>query len=219
MEVLFDVICFVFAAGAFIYGATKLFRKGEPMYFQILICAVGCYALQEVSSVTTYLCGGFEEDVAISILGILGCVMFILAANRGTLDALVDEHGESGKRARRLAVIAPFLTFVGMLFVIFAWSGVTRPFVVVVVAIVIAAEIPASYYTLKHLLLPKDSLGILECTKWCNIFSFLYLIFAILYCLSFTFGTILSGVVGVLCSLCIVGVSVSAVKGAEKWII
>lgn len=218
-EVVFDIINLVLSTGAFIYGATKLFHKGKPMYFQILICAVGCYTLQEFSSVINYLCDGFEEGIAISILGLMGCVMFILAANRGALDALVDEHDEKGRRARLLALVAPIVVLVSIVFAVIIWKDLVKPIVLIVVLVIMISIVPASYFSLKHLLLPKDSLGILECTKPCNIFSFLYLMIALVYCLSFGISSYAAGAISIFCTLCIVGLAVSAVKGAEKWII
>ncbi len=218
-EFVFDIVNLILALGAFVYGALKLFHKGKPMYFQILICAVGCFTLQEFSSVINYLCDGYEEGIAISILGILGCVMFILAANRGALDALVDERDEKGRRARLLAFVAPIVVLISIVFTVIIWKGFAKTIVVIIVLVLMASIIPASYFTLKHLLLPKDSLGILECTKLCNIFSFLYLMIALVYCLSFGISSYVAGIVSIFCTLCIVGLSVSAVKGAEKWII
>lgn len=218
-DIIFDIIDLVLALGAFIYGAIKLFHKGKPMYFQILICAVGCFTLQELSAVVTYLCNGFEEVIAISILGIIGCVLFILTANRGALDDLVDENYDAGKKARLIALIGPLFVVLAMIFVLFTWVGEIKMFAVVTVLVILATAIPASYYSLKHLLLPKDSLGILSCTRACNAFSFAYLILAAAYCISFSFGSTIAGIVSILCTLCIVGIAISSVKGADKWII
>ena len=87
---IYGLISFLTASFAFGYGAIRLFKKRKPMYLQLLVCASGCFALEQLSYIVNLWCG-VTAVVSIGMFGIFGCNFFLLSANFGTLDKIVDE--------------------------------------------------------------------------------------------------------------------------------
>ena len=88
--IIFALISFLIAAFAFGFGAVKLFKKKRPLYLQLLVCAAGCFALEQLSYVINLWCG-VTAAVSIGMFGIFGSNFFLLSANYGTLDKIVDD--------------------------------------------------------------------------------------------------------------------------------
>ena len=121
-EMVFGLASFLIAVLAFVFGAVKLFKKKKPLYLQLLVCAAGCFAIQQLSYVVNLWCE-VNAAVSIGILGIFGCNFFLLSANYGTLDKVVDD-GKGSKKARAFAIIAPVIMAVLALFAF--WRGRTK---------------------------------------------------------------------------------------------
>mgnify|MGYP003295186050 CR=1 FL=1 len=116
MELLSTIILLF----AFFYGAIKLWRKGKPLYFQIIICAIGCFALFHLSVIVMAYCNVNETYFNDSFFGILGCYMLLLCANSGAIDKVVCEKPK--KKVVLLSVIASLIelfltTVVGFLMI------------------------------------------------------------------------------------------------------
>lgn len=172
MTLILQWLSFGIAAAAFINGARLFFKKKKPMYFQLLTCAAGCFMLKALSEVVTALCGGSELPVTVGLLGLFGCLFFLLSANYGQLDGIVDDRAEKSGRARALAFAAPLLLGAALI-TLLVLSNVGT-FSVIVYAIVLVPLLPASYFNLKHLLLPIDPFGFLRATRLCNVTALLF---------------------------------------------
>lgn len=214
-DMIFGLVSFLIAEFAFGFGAVRLFKKRIPMYLQLLVCAAGCFALQQLSCIMNLWCG-VTESVSVGMLGIFGCNFFLLSANFGTLDKIVDD-GRGSKKARAFAVIAPVIMAAlsaaaflfrtdGDLFCAVAWLAMLLP------------ALPASYFNLKHILLPTDPFGFLRATAPCNIAALCFYIFTAVYViLSAEAGSIAGGICSVLMSLSVLALSLCAVRGASRW--
>ena len=219
MDIIISLITFLISAFAFTYGALKLFKKGKPLYFQLIVCAAGCFALEQLSILVMYYCGGFTQNVYIGMFGLFGCNFFLLSANYGTLDKLVDDGSEKNKKAKKNALVAPIITIILIVVVFLLWIKFDV-FCAIMILIIILPALPASYFNFKHLIMPIDELGLLKATRKCNAFAlaFYLLIFvhATLLCydlINYYFITFL------LMALIILGLVITAVKGAKEWII
>ncbi len=210
-----NIISFFVAACAFAYGAVKLFKKGKPMYFQLLICAAGCYALEELSTIVNYLCGGFEEPVTIGLLGIFGCNFFLLSANYGQLDRIVDDGSSVNNRAKRIALIAPFI-FILITAAIFLSRMRENIFSAVVFSFIMLPAIPASYFNLKHLIMPIDDFGFLRSTNPCNISALIFYLLMAVHILFMSSETEFD-ITSILLSLSVLNTVICSEKGAKKW--
>ena len=214
-DLLFSFTSFLIAAVAFGFGAVKLFRKKKPMYLQLLVCAAGCFAIQQLSYVVNIWCN-VSEAVSIGMLGIFGCNFFLLSANFGTLDKIVDD-GKGSKKARMSASIAPVVMAALAVFAFISWKD-SNMFCAVMWLIMLIPALPASYFNLKHILLPIDPFEFLRATKPCNIASLVFYILTAVYVIcSASMGSTVSGIISVAMSVSVLILSVCAVKGAKKW--
>lgn len=214
-EIIFALAAFLVAAVAFGLGAIKLFRKKKPMYFQLLVCAAGCFAIEQLSMAVNSWCG-ITEMVSINMLGFFGCNFFLLSANYGTLDKIVDD-GKGSKKAKVLALIAPIIMAVLTAAAFFTWVSVNKTFAVMWVIMFIPALF-ASYFNLKHILLPIDPFEFLKATKPCNFAALIFYILSAAYAIVSAYGQMyLSGAMLILTSLSMLVLTVFSVKGAKKW--
>ena len=76
-NIIFALVSFLIAAFACLFGAGKLFKKKKPMYLQLLVCAAGCFALQQLSYVVNIWCD-VTAAANIGMFGIFGCNFFLL---------------------------------------------------------------------------------------------------------------------------------------------
>lgn len=209
------LLSFLIAAFAFGYGAAKLFKKKKPMYLQILVSAAGCFAIQQLSYVVNIWCD-VTEAVSIGMLGIFGCNFFLLSANFGTLDKIVDDGKGSG-RARAISGIAPVIMAGLSVAAFLSWKDKDM-FCAVMWLIMLIPALPASYFNLKHILLPTDPFGFLLATRPCNIAALVFYIVTAAYVIcSARAGNAVSGILSVAMSGSVLGLSLCAVRGAKKW--
>ena len=214
-NMIFALASFLIAAFAFGFGAVKLFKKRKPLYLQLLVCAAGCFAIQQLSFVVNLLCG-VTEAVSIGMFGIFGCNFFLLSANYGTLDKIVDDGNGSGK-ARVGAILAPVVMAVLAVLAFLSWKK-RDLFCAVMWLVMLIPALPASYFNLKHILLPMDPFEFLRATRPCNIAALVFYAVTSAYVIcSVRTGNIVVGILSVLMSLSALALSLCAVKGEKKW--
>ena len=214
-NIIFSLASFLIAAFAFGFGAAKLFKKKKPMYLQLLVCAAGCFALQQLSCAVNIWCN-VTAAVSIGMFGIFGCNFFLLSANFGTLDRIVDDGKGSGK-ARAISALAPVIMAVLTVAAFLSWKDKDM-FCAVMWLVMLIPALPASYFNLKHILLPMDPFEFLRASKPCNIAAIVFYIVTAAYVISSaTAGGTVSGILSVLMSLSVLALSLCAVKGAERW--
>ena len=214
-DIIFALASFLIAVFAFGFGAAKLFKKKKPMYLQILVCAAGCFAIQQLSYVVNIWCH-VTAAVSIGMFGIFGCNFFLLSANFGTLDKIVDDGKGSGK-ARAISIIAPVVMAALAAAAFLAWKDKDM-FCAVMWTLMLIPALPASYFNLKHILLPMDPFEFLRATKPCNIAALVFYILTAVYVIcTASAGGIVCGILSVAMSLSVLALSLCAVKGAEKW--
>ena len=216
--IILSLISFGTAAFAFAFGAIRLFGKKTAMYFQLIVCSAGCYALEELASLVTYLCGGFEYPITVNSLGAFGCFFFLLSANYGQIDGIVDDGSPENRKARLIALSVSCMlgVFLAFCFVCaYFYSGTFAPFAL---AFIYTPILFASYYNLKHLLLPTDPLGLLHATKACNIWALIFYAAQMLYLFVYLFCTAeASHYIMVFLSAALLGMVLAAVKGDAVW--
>lgn len=214
-EMLFALASFLIAAFAFGFGAAKLFKKKKPLYLQILVCAAGCLAIQQLSCVVNLWCH-VTEAVGIGMFGIFGCNFFLLSANFGTLDKIVDDGKDSAK-ARAVALIAPVVTAALAVAAFLSWKD-RDMFCAVMWLVMLIPALPASYFNLKHILLPMDPFAFLRATKPCNIAALVFYALTAAYVIgSAASSGVVAGVLSLLMTLSVLALSLCAVRGAKTW--
>ena len=214
-NIIFALISFLIAAFAFGYGAAKLFKKKKPLYLKLLVCAAGCFAIQQLSYIANLWCD-VTAAVSIGMFGIFGCNFFLLSANFGTLDKIVDDGSGNGK-ARAFAVIAPAIMAALAALAFLSWKDKDL-FCAVMWLVMLLPALPASYFNLKHIFLPMDPFRFLRATRPCNIAALVFYPVTAAYaiCSAMT-QSAAGGILSVLMSLSVLALSLCAVKGASRW--
>ena len=95
--------------GASIYGMYKLFQKKKPLYFQLLVCAAACFALEELYSTVGIWCNIYNSAINLGMIGVFGCNFFLLSANYGQLDSIVDDGNSINRKAKTIAWLGPII--------------------------------------------------------------------------------------------------------------
>lgn len=203
---------------AFIYGVIRFFHKGKALYLQMIVCAIGCMMLGRLFQVVVLLTEGYiPEGFHVGILGIIGGFMFFFSANYGQMDHLADD-GKSDKMKYRLAALAtPVIIVAGFIPIALSNTTLENKWTDFVVVLFI---MQASYFNLKHLIMPDVELGIIRCIRGYN---FLALIFALLSMAEMTLWIVGNDITIVLvCVLhCLASLLIMPVleRGVKKWTI
>ena len=208
------------SALAVIYGAVRLFVENTPRYLQLYILAAACYFMEGLWTVCNSFFGLGTGDglLSIRLVGLFGCFCFMLSANANEFDGLVDERRGEGRRARRLSLMAPVvLTAVLAGYIALNRSALT-PLRAAILFFSFLPALPASYYNLKHLLLPMDTMRYLERTRKINFLALLFYtgIFSCVALQTFA-GAWLRYTMNVFLSCVVLCISVVCVREAAKW--
>lgn len=215
-EVYICLLTTVISVAAFSYGAFKLFRDNIPFYFKIIVFAVGCYALEEISSLITYLCGGFESYLTVNALGTFGCYFFLLSASYGQIDGVVDDGSPECIKARRIALIAPIVIFAVFINNFLGALKMSNIFTASLV-FVISAPMPFSaYFNLKHLIMRNDEFGFLKTLKAYNFIALIHYLLEMMYGY-FPTGSTISLATEIMLSVSLFCMIIATVKGAKTW--
>lgn len=218
MEKILEVSAFAFSAAAFGYGALQILRKNVPKYFKLFVFAAACYTLEELWYIVYFFLakGIYDNPVTVRLFGIFGCLCFMLSTNANEFDKIVDEW--HNKRTRILSCFAPLLLVI-IYCTYWLLSGDEMKTADKAVGLLsVSPAIFGSYFSLKHLLLPEDSMGFLKITKSINI---LLLVF---YAANFAYPVVLLylpktiiNCYDLLISVMLFGLMILCRKGADKW--
>ena len=215
--VIYSFISFAISILAFGYGAAKLFHKKKPLYFQILVCAAGCFAVSQLSNIVNVWCA-VPDAFSVGLFGYFGCNFFLLSANLGTLDRIVDD-GQSAGKARALGLVAPVVMALLIVTAFMAWKE-RDIYRAIAWVIMLMPALPASFFNLKHILLPLDPYEFLKATRSCNLIALLFYILISMYSVvSSTGNEMLSGILLVLISVQMLSLTLSAERGEKLWAI
>ena len=172
------------SAWAVFAGVILLFSAGlsswwflgqkSPLYFQILTLATVCYVTVVMyRSVYFYCYGTFYQEPGITFLGFFGCFLFLFSANFGQFDSLIDDRSKAFLPYRLIALVAP-VVYAAFLAVLALTAKDRLPtFALVLTLVGFAPAIPASYYNLKHLILPDMGYSFTKGVRLCNLFALL----------------------------------------------
>lgn len=171
---LFEMLSFAISVIAFGYGVGAFYRQNTLRYFQLYVCAAGCYMLEELWVIVNSLFGNGSQDglVTVRLIGFFGCLCFMLSANLNEFDEMVEE--KKNVKAEVLALQAPAVLLA--LYALYAFSGdsLEKVPVCIIGLLSISPALAASYFSLKHLLLPDDSKGLLKRTRAIDITALVF---------------------------------------------
>ena len=213
------LISSLISVGAFINGACKLFKRRKPLYFQLLICAVGCLALEQLFIVVAIWCDIFNPNSNLGMIGLFGCNFFLLSANYGQLDSIIDDGSSAYTSVRRIAFVAPIILVVAIVpAVLLVVSGPTKAILMLITMLIPAC--PASYFNFKHLLMPMDDFRFLQGTRKCNLFALAFYTASVIYVYGIVLAnTGLQSAAIILMSISMLLISFFAIEGTKQWAI
>lgn len=196
-------------------GVVNILKRNTMFFFNIIICAVGCFAIEQLSLVINIWCG-IMDDVWVGALGVFACNFFLLSANYGVIDTIVDEN-EFPTSKKILAMVVPIILGITTIAIFFLWKDYSL-FSAIVFSVLIIPAIPASYLNVKHLLLEMDAMGILKATRPCDIMSLVVYFMTVVYLFAVTFLTSLGiGIAAIALAVSLLGLALAAVKGMKIW--
>lgn len=140
----------------------------------------------------------------------------MLSANMNGFDKAVDEGQNRKAKAQALAAPVILLAFYAVYTFL---SADTLPIAVNMIGLAaISPALPASYLSLKHLLLPKDALGLLKIIRGIDILALVFYVVNYIYpLLDLYLSQALMSIYDLILSGMLFGMIVLCRKGAEKW--
>lgn len=196
--------------------AVKMRNKRFALYFKIYLCAAASYALFLLYNIVSSVCLMMQMPADVGDTGVFACGAFLFSANFSQMDGLADERTERTRRRSRMALLAPAALLA--LFCGLSFSSDAAPTFKLLGLLSVSGGIAASYYHLKHILLPADPLGLLDIVRPGNILALLFLLCSTLLTGASAAGyTVLEAVAGALSAIFLCAMCVFSVKEAEKW--
>lgn len=216
-----DIVSLVIFFAAFGLGVHFFFAQhSSALYFKFIACAVGCYALAELFWFTFDLLNGTSlEGFAITEVAYFGCYLFLLTANKGQFDSLIDDKNPQYKKYRYLAFIVPVFFSTMMFASVLSGSRIsTWPLTIISNACYIPMVI-ASYYNFKHLIWPNKDYGFIKALRPTNL-CLLIAYYADMCCLLFTIKgmTLASDICSLLIAIAMLLAIIFARKGRQVWL-
>lgn len=166
---VYDFITLGLVLVASIFGMIRMFRKKVPMYFQLIICGVWCYAFQLVYYILVNLCNMEMPSLYnLCFLGIGASFLFFTSANYGQFNSFVDERGKKHRPIRLISLLAPILFTVSFVYICMSTDYIAVSTVVILATSAVPIII-GSYFNLKFIIFPDDELGMLKGIRPLNV--------------------------------------------------
>jgi len=172
METIFFLAMTVCMLFSFSFGLRWFFGKKIPRFALMVIFGSGSAMLGRLfETLLLFIRGEIPGGFHVGLLGVMGSFLFFLAANYGTMDSLVDDGSRSNWKYRLIALAAPavvlalyilFLRRVG-----FGQEAIVNGVLTIVIMF-------ASYYHLKHLIIPDVEGGIIRHIRPYNLIALVY---------------------------------------------
>ena len=204
---------------SFIYGITKFFKRGKPLFLQSITMAMGSHALGSIY----HLCQTLATETVLegftpAYLGRIGFFLFFLVASYAQMDRIVDDGTKQMRPARYVSLIAPLAAIL-----LYLPNGLMDDLPVATKIATLLVWLPAVfslYFNLKHAIIPDLDFGFVKAIKPYNVLA-VCLGFAELLCLTawdylYDVPLVISSVA--FAGLC-VAMMIAAKKGAERWTI
>ncbi len=212
---LFESIAFGISLIAFIYGFFTVYLSNSPMYFKLMVSAVGCYTLEELWVIVNAICGVENDTFSIRLIGIIGCYCTFLTASSRGLTNLLGKDAVNKKAPKYAALIAPLIVAL-----IFAF-GLSKAqihqglFFIAILMLVFLPMVLDSYFELRSLLLPMDEKKMLKSIKLLNILVLIQYVISLSYMLITGMNTLL--VMDVVSAVGMALIVIVSRKGALIW--
>ena len=217
LAVIFYGVLMLCTLFAFIFGAINYFKKGKPLFCQLVTCAMGCFTMAYIFELLQiFITKNIETGFQVGNLGIIGGMAFLFTASFGELDDKVDDKKDKSLlKYRLIALLAPLLILLIYVPSLFTSNTIETKIVTLIQFIFIG---PAAYYSFKHLLLPNDKLGIVKPIKIYSLIELLIELFITLELSAINHGSTLFMIIFVvISSILFILIIPFLKKGVKKW--
>lgn len=209
----------VCAVIALIMGRKAWAVKTKALFPKLIAAGLGCTALGYLHNLVYYLVmGTAAAGLYISFLGIIGCYIFLLCASYGQLDGILDDGSREFRKARMLALLAPL--GMHLLFIPILVSDQLSIGLKIVNYVGWLPIIFASYFNLKHALLPDCGFAFVNAVRPYNVVAVVMEALQVVYLTTrichLSWGVAVSSA---LLGAAMIALMYFAKKGAEKWTI
>ena len=217
LVLLANIIACAGALGGFIYGGIRFFRPKSAVYALMITLAAGVTVFGRLYQIIRLVTvGDIMERFHLGFLGTVGSLLFLFAANFGLMDTLCDDKSKELRKYRLIPLAAPALVLV-LYFALFFFSDLTTLVKVAAGAAALVLML-ASYYNLKHLIIPDVDFGVVRSLRQCNLLALIheFLCVAEIFTLTrnYTIGTL---VIGILSSILMPLIIIAVDWGVKKW--
>lgn len=211
-----EIVLFVTMLAVFLYGTKKFFKKGVAMYIQLITAAFGSHALGSLFWICLLITNNeIKSGFQVGYFGIVGSFLFILSANYGQMDGVMDDRSKEFCKYRFFALIAPIICII--LSVPMLSSDLSTSSKVVCIIVCVPALL-SSYYNMKHAMLPDMGFVFVKAVRPYNImalvFTYSELVHLNMWMSKNSIGIIITAIV---LSLSGVGMMFAVKKGVEQW--
>ena len=168
-----NIITCLGALGGFIYGAFRFFQPGTAAYPQMITLAADVVAMGSLYRVIRiFTIGDTSQYFHLGILATAGSLLFLFTANLGAMDSLVDDRSPELRKYRIIPFAAP-IAIVALYLILILFTD--QPLIFKIIAGVISALAgAASYFNLKHLIIPDVDFGVVRCLRQYNLLALVY---------------------------------------------
>ena len=221
IESILSLLSVIVLIGSVVYGVCCFFLKRSALYFKILTLAAACYTLVSGFRLLYGICfGTLFEGVGITFLGCFGCFLFLFSANYGQYDSLIDDRSAFFAKYRSIALLAPVFTLA--LLALYTVGNIERTSVTtnIFTGLAYLPAVFASYYNLKHFLIPDTGFSFVKWVRLTNLCALLIEVLDIvrLY-VRFCFGGAADGALSLLIAVIFFIMLTFARKGHRSWLV
>ena len=181
---LFVTVCALLGV---IYGAVFLLKENKALYTKMIFWGVVCAFISRLfmQSMLFYY-QAYNMNISIGTVGLFGSLFFLLSANYGQIDRLVDDGSRRCIKARLIALTGPLLLLIAyVIFLIIgsnSWmdleeAGDLLTMIRVEMGVMTVILMPCVYFNLKHAIIYDVEGGIVRSLRPYNVLALLYELF------------------------------------------
>ena len=154
IEIICNGLLCLGALAGFIYSLVKFFKPKSALYKKMVGCALGCLFIERLYEIVQYvIVGDLPQVFEVGTFGNIGCYMFLFSANYGAIDSLIDDRSAVLKKYRLAALAAPIVAIASAVVILLSPSDPGRKITCAIEQLFVGAS---AYYSLKHLIIPKE---------------------------------------------------------------
>ncbi len=171
MDLYINLAMAVCALVGMTLGGLYYLAPRKPLYASMIVLGVGCIVLARTYQFARLLTGLDIIDIfQLGVFGIIGTFAFFFSANFGQIDSLVDDGSKEFFRYRLIAWCGPVAVLI--MYLIAAQNCYFAEKIAYgLVALSVGA---ASYYHIKHILIPDVDYGVVHCLRKYNSLALFY---------------------------------------------